>query len=288
MERNAVQLQDEYAVRREKNWHCQPYQQQGACKKHGRKQCADTLMNAESEHKQATQFTTTHPNIAIDHLRDLGRRDPSQDRGRPQADRPQGRADLEGDAALLDDRRAGLRPSPRRHDDPRRRQGEARQLLRAARRGRARLHHGQAAGRAGRGLSRRAARDRIRHPRDRDRRCAHRRTRARSSTPSPTTAPRRASCSAAGRSARWTSTCAGSAASCTRIPRSRRPGSLPACSVIRRWASLARQQARPARPRLQPGQIVLAGSFTRVVFAQKGDTLHADFGQLGGIAIQFV
>jgi 2-oxo-hept-3-ene-1,7-dioate hydratase len=33
---------------------------------------------------------------------------------------------------------------------------------------------------------------------------------------------------------------------------------------------------------------VLAGSFTRVVFAQKGDTLHADFGQLGGIAIQFV
>jgi 2-keto-4-pentenoate hydratase len=25
-----------------------------------------------------------------------------------------------------------------------------------------------------------------------------------------------------------------------------------------------------------------------VVFAQKGDTLHADFGPLGGIAIQFV
>ena len=39
---------------------------------------------------------------------------------------------------------------------------------------------------------------------------------------------------------------------------------------------------------LEPGHIVLAGSFTRVVFAQKGDTLHADFGQLGGIAIQFV
>ena len=39
---------------------------------------------------------------------------------------------------------------------------------------------------------------------------------------------------------------------------------------------------------LEPGHIVLAGSFTRVVFAQQGDTLHADFGQLGGIAIQFV
>src|ERR1700726_4371325 len=39
---------------------------------------------------------------------------------------------------------------------------------------------------------------------------------------------------------------------------------------------------------LEPGHIVLAGSFTRVVFARKGDTLHADFGQLGGIAVQFV
>jgi len=39
---------------------------------------------------------------------------------------------------------------------------------------------------------------------------------------------------------------------------------------------------------LQPGHLVLAGSFTRVVFAQKGDTLHADFGPLGGIAVQFV
>ncbi len=39
---------------------------------------------------------------------------------------------------------------------------------------------------------------------------------------------------------------------------------------------------------MEPGHIVLAGSFTRVVFAQKGDTLHADFGPLGGLAIQFV
>ena len=39
---------------------------------------------------------------------------------------------------------------------------------------------------------------------------------------------------------------------------------------------------------LESGHLVLAGSFTRVVFARKGDTLHADFGPLGGIAVQFV
>src|SRR5271155_2981883 len=39
---------------------------------------------------------------------------------------------------------------------------------------------------------------------------------------------------------------------------------------------------------LEPGHLVLAGSFSRVVFAKKGDTLHADFGALGGIALQFV
>jgi len=39
---------------------------------------------------------------------------------------------------------------------------------------------------------------------------------------------------------------------------------------------------------LAPGHVVLAGSFTRVVFAKKGDTLHGDFGALGGIAVQFV
>jgi 2-oxo-hept-3-ene-1,7-dioate hydratase len=39
---------------------------------------------------------------------------------------------------------------------------------------------------------------------------------------------------------------------------------------------------------LDVGHLVLAGSFTRVVHARKGDTLHADFGSLGGIAVQFV
>ena len=39
---------------------------------------------------------------------------------------------------------------------------------------------------------------------------------------------------------------------------------------------------------LEPGHVVLAGSFTRVVFAGKGDTVHGDFGPLGSIAVQFV
>jgi 2-oxo-hept-3-ene-1,7-dioate hydratase len=39
---------------------------------------------------------------------------------------------------------------------------------------------------------------------------------------------------------------------------------------------------------LEAGHIVLAGSFTRVVFANKGDTIHGDYGPLGGLAIQFV
>jgi 2-oxo-hept-3-ene-1,7-dioate hydratase len=39
---------------------------------------------------------------------------------------------------------------------------------------------------------------------------------------------------------------------------------------------------------LEPGHIVLSGSFTRPVWAEKGDTLHADFGELGSLAVQFV
>src|SRR5213079_594819 len=39
---------------------------------------------------------------------------------------------------------------------------------------------------------------------------------------------------------------------------------------------------------LQAGHLVLAGSFTRVIWAQKGDTVRADFGALGSISLQFV
>jgi 2-oxo-hept-3-ene-1,7-dioate hydratase len=39
---------------------------------------------------------------------------------------------------------------------------------------------------------------------------------------------------------------------------------------------------------LEKGHLVLAGSFTRVIWAQKGDTVRADFGSLGSISLQFV
>jgi len=51
---------------------------------------------------------------------------------------------------------------------------------------------------------------------------------------------------------------------------------------------LARQPAGKNGVTLEAGHLILAGSFTRVVFANKGDTLHGDFGPLGGIAVQFV
>jgi 2-oxo-hept-3-ene-1,7-dioate hydratase len=38
---------------------------------------------------------------------------------------------------------------------------------------------------------------------------------------------------------------------------------------------------------LDPGVIVLAGSFTRAVWARAGDTFHADFGPLGAITCRF-
>jgi 2-oxo-hept-3-ene-1,7-dioate hydratase len=39
---------------------------------------------------------------------------------------------------------------------------------------------------------------------------------------------------------------------------------------------------------LKTGHVVLAGSFTRVVYARKGDTLFGDFGPLGSVSVQFV
>ncbi|QDC10685.1 2-oxo-hepta-3-ene-1,7-dioate hydratase [Oceanicola sp. D3] len=43
----------------------------------------------------------------------------------------------------------------------------------------------------------------------------------------------------------------------------------------------------PYGTELKPGDYMLSGSFTRPVHAQKGDTLHADFGPLGSVAVQF-
>lgn len=39
---------------------------------------------------------------------------------------------------------------------------------------------------------------------------------------------------------------------------------------------------------LEPGHIILSGSFIRPVWAEVGDTLHADFGELGSVTINFV
>lgn len=39
---------------------------------------------------------------------------------------------------------------------------------------------------------------------------------------------------------------------------------------------------------LQPGQIILGGSFTRPVAARAGDTFHIDYDELGSIAFRFV
>ncbi|MEZ4591371.1 MAG: fumarylacetoacetate hydrolase family protein [Chloroflexota bacterium] len=39
---------------------------------------------------------------------------------------------------------------------------------------------------------------------------------------------------------------------------------------------------------LEPGQLLLAGSFVRPVWAKIGDTIRADFGKYGSVAIQFV
>jgi 2-oxo-hept-3-ene-1,7-dioate hydratase len=39
--------------------------------------------------------------------------------------------------------------------------------------------------------------------------------------------------------------------------------------------------------RLEPGQIVLGGSFTAPVFASAGDSFHADYGLLGSISVRF-
>jgi 2-oxo-hept-3-ene-1,7-dioate hydratase len=43
----------------------------------------------------------------------------------------------------------------------------------------------------------------------------------------------------------------------------------------------------PHGERLEPGQIILAGSFTAPVFAKAGDNFHADYGPLGAIAVRF-
>jgi 2-oxo-hept-3-ene-1,7-dioate hydratase len=39
---------------------------------------------------------------------------------------------------------------------------------------------------------------------------------------------------------------------------------------------------------LEPGHVMLSGSFTRPIWVKAGDTVHADFGNLGNVAVQLV
>lgn len=52
------------------------------------------------------------------------------------------------------------------------------------------------------------------------------------------------------------------------------------CWVAKRFA--------PHGVSLEPGQIILSGSFTAPIAVQQGDTIHADYGPLGGISCRFV
>jgi 2-oxo-hept-3-ene-1,7-dioate hydratase len=39
---------------------------------------------------------------------------------------------------------------------------------------------------------------------------------------------------------------------------------------------------------LEPGQIILGGSFTAPVFARASDSFHVDYGPMGAISVRFV
>ena len=52
-------------------------------------------------------------------------------------------------------------------------------------------------------------------------------------------------------------------------------------------AWLAKKLA-PHGERLEPGEIILGGSFTAPVFAKAGDSFHVDYGPLGAISVRFV
>jgi 2-oxo-hept-3-ene-1,7-dioate hydratase len=44
----------------------------------------------------------------------------------------------------------------------------------------------------------------------------------------------------------------------------------------------------PYEVALEPGHVVLGGSFTRPVYARRSDTFHVDYGALGAIACRFM
>ena len=75
-------------------------------------------------------------------------------------------------------------------------------------------------------------------------------------------------------------------------------GRVAGAAVAQLYASTPFEPASAQRPvkrleahskvTLQPGQIILGGSFTRPVAASPGDTFHVDYDMLGSIACRFV
>ncbi|MEY9883720.1 2-keto-4-pentenoate hydratase [Bradyrhizobium sp. USDA 328] len=97
-----------------------------------------------------------------------------------------------------------------------------------------------------------------------------------------------ASCSEDGRSARWTRTCAGSARSVSRTRQLEETGL--AAGVLNHPATAVAWLANKIAPRglaLEPGQVVLAGSFIRPIETRKGDTIQADYGAYGSVSCYF-
>ena len=45
--------------------------------------------------------------------------------------------------------------------------------------------------------------------------------------------------------------------------------------------------ATPHGVALEPGQVILAGSFTAPIFVGAGDTVHVDYGALGAVTMSF-
>ena len=62
----------------------------------------------------------------------------------------------------------------------------------------------------------------------------------------------------------------------------------PACSIIRATASPGSPtRSPPYDERLNAGDVVLGGSFTRPTPALRGDVFHVDYGRLGAIDFHF-
>src|SRR5213594_1910156 len=233
-------------------------------------------------------------------LRHLDRGGAAQDQGGREAHRPQGGAHLEGDAGLLADQRARLRTSPRHHDDRRRRESAALELLRDG----AKVPHsnycvprvevelafilGKPLKGPGIGLADvlRATEYVVPAMEIVDARIVN---------------PRKIFDTVADNGAAAGIVVGGRPIGPMEMDLRWAGGIMYRNSEIEETGLAAGVLGHPALGvawlanrlgksgvTLEAGHLILAGSFTRVVFANKGDTLHGDFGPLGGIAVQFV